>query len=163
MRATKEVTGYDRVVSLRVINARTAWDRGSLSANKMYWRTERSRAGRRTMGYLKAEKKAWCKRCADGKVEDARKCMCRCPIDLYGQIRTAWYLKAKKKPRTMSIQIRDVFVGTVVLKSGMLAYGEGQGADGLLAAWDAASGRKPNLRTKRAAEAGIDEEAYKKL
>ena len=50
LRATKEVTGYDRVVSLRVRNIRTAWDRGSLRANKVYWRTERSRGGRRTRG-----------------------------------------------------------------------------------------------------------------
>ena len=34
LRATKEVTGYDRVVSLRVRNIQTAWDRGSLRANK---------------------------------------------------------------------------------------------------------------------------------
>eukprot|EP00617_Octactis_speculum_P019666 CAMPEP_0185754524 /NCGR_PEP_ID=MMETSP1174-20130828/13174_1 /TAXON_ID=35687 /ORGANISM="Dictyocha speculum, Strain CCMP1381" /LENGTH=88 /DNA_ID=CAMNT_0028432783 /DNA_START=115 /DNA_END=381 /DNA_ORIENTATION=- len=87
------------------------------------------------MGELKAEKIAWCKMCADGKVEDARNYMCRCPNDLYGQIRIAWYLKAKKKPTGMSIQLWDVFVITVVLKNGILAYGEGQGADGLLAAW----------------------------
>ena len=43
LRATKLVTGYDRVVSLCVRNARTAWDRGSLRASKMYWRTERRR------------------------------------------------------------------------------------------------------------------------
>ena len=30
LRATKLVTGYDRVVSLRVRNVRKAWDRGSL-------------------------------------------------------------------------------------------------------------------------------------
>ena len=58
-RATKEVTSYDHVVSLVVMNVGTAWDRGSLRANKVYWRTERSRGGRRTMGHLKAEKKAW--------------------------------------------------------------------------------------------------------
>ena len=45
LRATKEVTGYDRVVSLRVMNVRTAWDRGSLRAKEVYWRTERSRGG----------------------------------------------------------------------------------------------------------------------
>lgn len=36
LRATKLVTGYDRVVSLRVRSVRTAWDRGSLRANKLY-------------------------------------------------------------------------------------------------------------------------------
>ena len=84
------------------------------------------------MGHLKAEKKAWCKMCADGEVEDARHYMCRCPNDLYGKIRTAWYLKVKEKLRGMSIKLWDVFVGTVVLKNGMLANGEGQGADGML-------------------------------
>ena len=163
LRATKEVTGYDRVVSLRVMNVRTAWDRGSLRANKVYWRTERSRGGRRTMGHLKAEKKAWCKMCADGEVEDARHYMCRCPNDLYGKIRTVWYLKVKEKLRGMSIKLWDVFVGTVVLKNGMLANGEGQGADGLLTAWDATSGRIPILWTKTAAEEGIDDEAYKRF
>ena len=61
----------------------------------------------------------------------------------------------------MSIKLWDVFVGTVVLKNGMLANGEGQGADGLLAAWDATSGRIPILWTKTAAEEGIDDEEYK--
>ena len=51
LRATKLVTGYDRVVSLRVRNARTAWDRGSLRANKVYWRTDRRRGVRRIMGH----------------------------------------------------------------------------------------------------------------
>ena len=74
--------------------------------------------------------------CADGEVEDARHYMCRCPNDLYGKIRTALYLKVKEKLRGMSIKLWDVFVGTVVLKNGMLANGEGQGADGLLTAWD---------------------------
>ena len=115
------------------------------------------------MGHLKAEKKAWCKMCEDGVVEDARHYMCRCPNDLYGKIRTAWYLKVKEKLRSMSIKLWDVFVGTVVLKNGMLANGEGQGADGLLTAWDATSGRIPILWTKTAAEEGIDDEAYKRF
>ena len=59
------------------------------------------------------------------------------------------------------MKLRDVFVGTVVLKNGMLANGEGQGADGLLTAWDATSGRIPILWTKTAAEEGIDDEEYK--
>ena len=57
----------------------------------------------------------------------------------------------------------EMFVGTVVLKNGMLANGEGQGADGLLTAWDATSGRIPILWTKTAAEEGIDDEEYKKF
>ena len=56
----------------------------------------------------------------------------------------------------------EVFVGTVVLKNRILANGEGQGADGLLTAWDATSGRIPILWTKTAAEEGIDDEEYKK-
>ena len=49
----------------------------------------------------------------------------------------------KEKLRGMSMKLRDVFVGTVVLKNGMLANGEGQGADGLLTARDATSGSIP--------------------
>ena len=163
LRATKEVTGYDRVVSLRVRNIRTAWDRGSLRANKVYWRTKRSSGGRRTMGHLKNEKRAWCKMCDDGEVEDARHYMCQCPNALYGQVRKAWYLKVKEKLRGISMKLWEVFTDTVVLKNGMLADGAGQGADELMAAWDATSGRIPILWTKTAAEEGIDDEAYKRL
>jgi len=52
LRVTKVVTGYDRVVSLRFRNMRTAWDRESLMAEKLYWRMERRRGDRRTMGHL---------------------------------------------------------------------------------------------------------------
>ena len=34
LRATKLVTGYDRVVALRVRNVRTAWGRGSLEGKQ---------------------------------------------------------------------------------------------------------------------------------
>ena len=51
----------------------------------------------------------------------------------------------------------------MVLKNGMLANGEGQGADGLLKALDATSGRIPISWTKTAAEEGIDDEEYKKF
>ena len=63
LKATKLVTGYDRVVSLRVRNVRMAWDRGSLRAKKMYLRTERRRGDKRTMGHLIDVEKAWCKTC----------------------------------------------------------------------------------------------------
>ena len=45
----------------------------------------------------------------------------------------------KEKLRGMWMELRDVFVGTVVLKNGMLANGDGHGADALLKAWDATS------------------------
>ena len=83
--------------------------------------------------------------CADGEVEDARRYMCRCPNDLYGQVKTAWYLKVKEKIRGMSMKLREVFVDTVVLKNGMFANGEGRGADELLRVRDATSGRIPIL------------------
>lgn len=51
LRATKVVTGYDRVLSLRVRNVRTTLDKGSLRTRKVHWRTERRRADRRTMGH----------------------------------------------------------------------------------------------------------------
>ena len=158
LRATKEVTGYDRVVLLRVRNIQTAWDRGSLRAKKVYWRTERSRAGRRTMGHLKNEKKARCLMRADGEVEDARHYMCQCPNALYGQLRKAWYLKVKEKLRGISMKLWEVFTDALVLKNGMLADGEGQGVDGFLTAWDATSGRIHVFWTKTVAEEGIDDE-----
>ena len=58
LRATKLVTGYDRVVTLHVRNIRTAWDRGSLRANKVQGRTERRRGVRRTIGLLTGVKEA---------------------------------------------------------------------------------------------------------
>ena len=61
------------------------------------------------------------------------------------------------------MKLWEVFVDTVVLNNGMLANGEGQGADGLLTAWDATSGRILILWTKTAAEEGIDDEEYKKF
>ena len=89
--------------------------------------------------------------------------MCQCPNVLYGQVRKAWYLKVKEKLRGISMKLWEVFTDTVVLKNGMLADGEGQGADGLLTAWDATSGRIPILWTKTAAEEGIDDEEYTKF
>ena len=61
------------------------------------------------------------------------------------------------------MKLWDEFVGTVVLKNGMLANGEGQGADGLLTARDATSGIIPILWNKTAAEEGIDDEEYRKF
>ena len=62
------------------------------------------------MGHLKDEKNAWCKMCADGEVEDAGHYMCRCPNDLYGKVRTAWYLKVKEKLKGMRrICLRLIF------------------------------------------------------
>ena len=56
-----------------------------------------------------------------------------------------------------------MFVDKVVLKNGILANGEGKGSDGLLAAWDATSGRIHILWTKTAAVERIDDEEYKKF
>lgn len=50
----------------------------------------------------------------------------------------------------MSMKLWGLFVGTLVLKHGMLVDAEGQGADGLLTAWDATSGRIPILWLKTA-------------
>ena len=66
------------------------------------------------MGHLKNEKRAWCKMCADGEVEDARHHMCQCPNVLYGQVRKAWYLKMKEKLRRISMKLLEVFTDTVV-------------------------------------------------
>ena len=52
----------------------------------------------------------------------------------------AWYLKVKEKLRGISMKLWEVFTDTVVLKNGMLADGEGQGADGLLTAWSSLQG-----------------------
>lgn len=51
----------------------------------------------------------------------------------------------KEKVRGMSMKLWEVFVDTVVLKNGMSADGEGQGADGLLTALGTTSGRIPIL------------------
>ena len=93
--------------------------------------------------------------CADGEVEDARHYVCRCPNALYGQVRKAWYLKVKEKLRGISMELWEVFVDTVVLKNGMLANGEGKGANGLLKAWDAISGRIHIYGQKRRQEKGL--------
>ena len=76
---------------------------------------------------------------------------------------TLWVGKSPWLKKKMSMKLWEVFVDTVVLKNGMLANGEGQGADGFLEAWDATSGRIPILWTKTAAEEGIDDEEYKKF
>ena len=53
------------------------------------------------------------------------------------------------------MKLWEVFVDTVVLKNGMSAAGEGQGADGLLVALGTTSGRIPILWMKTAAEEGV--------
>ena len=57
--------------------------------------------------------------------------------------------------RVVSMKLWEVFVDTVVLKNGMSAAGEGQGADGLLVALGTTSGRIPILWMKTAAEEGV--------
>ena len=61
----------------------------------------------------------------------------------------------------MSIELWEAFIGTIELKHGILADGDGKGADGLLTAWDATSGRIPILRSKAVAEDGMDDDDYK--
>ena len=102
----------------------------------MYLRTERRRGDKRTMGHLIDLEKAWCKTCSSKAVEDAGHYMCRSPNDLYAQVRKAWYKKVIKRVKDMSMKLWEVFVSTVVLKHGMLVDGDGQGADGLLTAWN---------------------------
>ena len=127
----------------------------------MHWRTDRRRGVRRTMGHLKGAKEAWCKICTGSAVEDARHYMCQCPNDLYVQVRKKWYKKASDRMKNMSMKLREAFIGTVELKHGMLADGDGQGVDGLMTAWDATSGRIPILWSKAVAEDGIDDDDYK--
>ena len=61
----------------------------------------------------------------------------------------------------MSIELWEAFIGTIELKHGILADGDGQSVDGLLTAWDATSGRIPILWSKAVAEDGIDDSDYK--
>eukprot|EP00617_Octactis_speculum_P011918 CAMPEP_0185791350 /NCGR_PEP_ID=MMETSP1174-20130828/158328_1 /TAXON_ID=35687 /ORGANISM="Dictyocha speculum, Strain CCMP1381" /LENGTH=136 /DNA_ID=CAMNT_0028486295 /DNA_START=797 /DNA_END=1205 /DNA_ORIENTATION=+ len=76
----------------------------------------------------------------------------------------------------MSMKLWGAFIGTVELKHGILADGDGEGVDGLLTdvladgdgegvyglltAWDATSGRIPILWSKAVAEDGIDDDGY---
>ena len=58
------------------------------------------------------------------------------------------------------MELWEAFIGTVELKHGILADGDGQGVDGLLTAWDATSGRIPILWSKAVAEDGTDDDDY---
>jgi len=160
LRATKIVTGYDRVVWRRVRNMRTAWDRGSTRGNKRRWRTKRPEGVRRTMEYLKDDEKAWCKICDEKAVEDTRHYMCACANVHYKEVRKTWYAKVKAKVTDMSLRMQEAFMNTLVMVDGCLLTGVGEGVDGQLTAWDAVSGRIPILWTEAAMTDESDRDSY---
>lgn len=148
LKATQVVTGYDRVVTLRVRNARTAWDRGSLRASKVCWRTERRRGARFTMGHPSPRKDAWCKICGDKVVEDTRHYMCQCGHEGYQRIRKAWYDKVRVRIGRMSPEILGALQAVMVIRNGMLENGQDVQEFHEMTAWGAMSGRIPDIWTK---------------
>lgn len=72
--------------------------------------------------------------CDDGEVADLRNYMCMCPKEYYGEVRSAGYRKVKERMEGLSLMAK-------VLKDGLLLDGEVGGADGVMTALDATSGR----------------------
>ena len=69
---TKVVTGYSRILALRVKNVKYGWDKFYLNTNKVRWHQHYRNLRSSGMEYDMSNKDTWCKLCNSSAVEDGK-------------------------------------------------------------------------------------------
>ena len=157
-KATKVVTGYSRILALRVKNVKYGWDKLYLNANKVRWHQHYRNVRSSGMEYDMSDKDTWCKLCNNNAVEDGRHFLCGCPNVFYKNIRRNWYAGVKKKIQGMSAGMKEALDRVLVNVDGCILNSlPDPGSERVLSAWDAVAGRIPILWTESAVKDGVEE------